>query len=285
NPNVEADRGRVALQRGPVVYCFEQVDNETPIDRIILAKDPEFKVEMRENYISDENVNEATKGSASRTVAVITCKDYRGNTLTAVPYCVWDNRAAGKMAVWVRQAGFAAAETADDAWIDAAGETILYKQLDAATLTEDAPEVDEFVFSASFAKDQYSSFDGVDQKFMAPANSADQATPRATFWDRKGTYEWFEFDYAKTHEFSKCRVYWFDDRAIKGNCRVPAYWKLNYQVNGSNRWEEVETTDDFGVALDAFNEISFKAVKVDRIRLEVQLQEGFSGGILKWILE
>ena len=38
-------------------------------------------------------------------MAVITARDDAGNAITAIPYCVWDNRAAGKMNVWVRQDG------------------------------------------------------------------------------------------------------------------------------------------------------------------------------------
>ncbi|MDO5552249.1 MAG: glycoside hydrolase family 127 protein [Planctomycetia bacterium] len=127
NPKVEADLGRVALKRGPLVYCFEQCDNDVPVDEIVLAKDPEFKVEMRDHFISSDSDNEATKNSPMRTVAVITCKNSEGQTLTAIPYYAWDNRAPGKMAVWVKQDGLNPAD--DSEWTDEKGKPILYKPL------------------------------------------------------------------------------------------------------------------------------------------------------------
>lgn len=105
NPQVEADRGRVALQRGPIVYCFEECDNTVPVDEITLPKDPNFEVQFKERFISTPDDSEATRESGARDVAVITARDAGGNTITAVPYCVWDNRAAGKMNVWVKQDG------------------------------------------------------------------------------------------------------------------------------------------------------------------------------------
>ncbi|MBQ6619129.1 MAG: glycoside hydrolase family 127 protein [Thermoguttaceae bacterium] len=105
NPQVEADRCRVALQRGPIVYCFEECDNTVAVDDITLPKDPNFEVQFKERFISTPDDSEATRDSGARDVAVITARDDAGNAITAIPYCVWDNRAAGKMNVWVRQDG------------------------------------------------------------------------------------------------------------------------------------------------------------------------------------
>ena len=209
NPNVEADRGRVALQRGPLVYCFEQCDNpDVRVDRIVLAKDPEFKVETRRNFISSDRDNDATKGAASRAVDVITCKDAYGNTLTAVPYCVWDNRAPGRMCVWVRQAGLDS-ESEDYAkaenWTDAAGDPILYKPLDASVLTDSVPERG-VEFNASFLTDPLSTLDFENQA-ETPENSCDKENPRATWWNRKGSREWFEYSFAKPRKLTSATVY------------------------------------------------------------------------------
>lgn len=108
NPQVEADRGKVALKRGPIVYCFEECDNSVAVDGITLAKEPNFEVQFRPKFISTPDDAEATRDSGARDVAVITAHDAGGNTITAVPYCVWDNRAPGKMNVWVKQEGLRA---------------------------------------------------------------------------------------------------------------------------------------------------------------------------------
>ena len=47
-------------------------------------------------------------------------------------------------------------------------------------------------------------------------------------------------------------------------------------------WIPVEAADAYGVKLGAFNEVKFKPVQASALRIEVQLQPGMSGGVLKW---
>ena len=287
NPNVQADRGRVALQRGPLVYCFEQCDNpDVRVDRIVLAKDPEFKVETRRNFISSDRDNDATKGAASRTVDVVTCKDAYGNTLTAVPYCVWDNRAPGRMCVWVRQAGLDS-ESEDYAkaenWTDAAGDPILYKPLDASVLTDSVPDRG-VEFNASFLTDPLSTLDFENQA-ETPKNSCDKENPRATWQDRKGTREWFGYSFPEPRKLASATVYWFDDRTAGGGCRVPVSWRVLYRGPGSSEWREVKARGPYTVDRDKDNNVAFEEIEAKEVRIEVQLQDSFSGGILRWVVK
>ena len=89
HPYVECDRGRVAIMRGPIVYCLEGVDNHGEVD-VELPADPSWTVEHRPELLGGVTVLRSTAASGS---------------FTAVPLYVWDNRLAGKMAVWLRQAG------------------------------------------------------------------------------------------------------------------------------------------------------------------------------------
>jgi uncharacterized protein len=106
NPKVAADVGRVALQRGPLVYCFEAVDNGGHAKDIVLARDPKFAVEHRKDL----------RGGVTMIYALAA----DGRTITAVPYYAWDHRAPGEMAVWVRQEGKASddARADDPTWKD-----------------------------------------------------------------------------------------------------------------------------------------------------------------------
>ena len=83
---VEADRGRVALERGPIVYCVESVDNGGDIGRIPVPRSARFLVEHRADLLGG--------------VTVIS-----GPGFTAVPYNVWSNRGPGAMAVWLPEKG------------------------------------------------------------------------------------------------------------------------------------------------------------------------------------
>jgi hypothetical protein len=114
---------------------------------------------------------------------------------------------------------------------------------------------------------------------VLPKSSGDLSVPRFTWWDHKGTTEWVAYKWDKAIPLSKAEVYWFDDTG-RGGCRVPKSWKL--LVREGNDWKPVEAAGAYGVEKDKLNAIAFKPVTTKAIRLEVELQPGFSAGILEW---
>ena len=123
HPKVEADHGRVALMRGPFVYCCEGLDSpklaSVATAEYLLAKDPQFKTEPKEII-------------AGMTVAAIVAKDSQGRAITAIPYFARSYRGAAPMSVWLRQAGLQDGPHADSIfWKDR-----LYRPLDATTLRD-----------------------------------------------------------------------------------------------------------------------------------------------------
>ncbi len=114
---------------------------------------------------------------------------------------------------------------------------------------------------------------------LLPKSSDDHSIPRLTWWDHKGTSEWVQYDFEKPRKVSSVDVYWFDDTG-RGGCRVPQSWHLLYK--DGDRFKPVPNAGAYGVAGDKFNKLSFEAVETKSIRLEVQLQPEFSGGILEW---
>jgi hypothetical protein len=116
---------------------------------------------------------------------------------------------------------------------------------------------------------------------IEPTNSDDETIPRFTWWDHKGTKEWIEYDLPTPATHSKADIYWFDD-ASHGGCRVPASWRLLYEKDGA--WKEVQGAT-YGMERDRYNTASFAPVTATKWRIEVQLQRGFSAGILEWKLE
>jgi DUF1680 family protein len=107
NPAVRQDAGCVALQRGPVVYCLEQVDNPAPLHRIVLPRDAELKPCFEVNLLGGITV---IRGEA----LVVDDSDWddalyraepaklKPSEITAIPYYAWDNREPGEMRVWIR---------------------------------------------------------------------------------------------------------------------------------------------------------------------------------------
>ena len=116
-----------------------------------------------------------------------------------------------------------------------------------------------------------------DQKL--PSSSGDLSVPRMTFWDHKGTTEWVQYTFEEPMEISKVGVYWFDDTG-KGECRIPVGWKLQYLKDDA--WTDVSTSDSFGVTPDRFNIVNFNKVTTKSLRITVNLQDNYSGGILEW---
>lgn len=85
---VKANIGKVAIQRGPIVYCFEETDNKGIFDQLKFSQNIQFLVEKDNN--NQDNIT------------VITVVDpINKMTFKAVPYYFWDNRDPGRMKVWI----------------------------------------------------------------------------------------------------------------------------------------------------------------------------------------
>ncbi|MFZ7132906.1 MAG: glycoside hydrolase family 127 protein [Eubacteriales bacterium] len=87
NENVEADKGMLAIERGPIVYCVEEIDNPK-IDELYISENTQFSSSFNQELLGG--------------VAIVTGE---GNSelesFKAIPYYVWNNRSANKMSVWI----------------------------------------------------------------------------------------------------------------------------------------------------------------------------------------
>ena len=96
---VEADRGRIAVERGPLVYCAEFPDNPFDLGSILLNQRPEFKT----GNISISNRQLTTL----ETEAQVLSFDEQGKLATRdvqlkmIPYFAWNHRGRGRMMVWL----------------------------------------------------------------------------------------------------------------------------------------------------------------------------------------
>jgi len=80
-------------------------------------------------------------------------------------------------------------------------------------------------------------------------------------------------------------VYWFDDTP-SGGCKVPESWELEYKDNGTWKKFPIYVTDDYRDFKDQYNVIhAGKDFETDALRIKIKLQKGFSGGIIKCIIE
>lgn len=99
NPKVEADHGRVAVERGPIVYCAEWPDNRFNVHNILLNQHPQFKVTDKPEllYGIRQITTDAQALSYDKAGKLVT-KDVE---LTLIPYYAWAHRGEGDMEVWL----------------------------------------------------------------------------------------------------------------------------------------------------------------------------------------
>lgn len=96
---LKEDAGKVALQRGPIMFCGEWKDNNGKVSNIVLPQGTNFLTEFKPDLL-----NGITVLKADATVVVTDEKENKVNTVqqsfTAIPYYAWANRGKGEMEVW-----------------------------------------------------------------------------------------------------------------------------------------------------------------------------------------
>jgi DUF1680 family protein len=247
---VADNRGKVALERGPIVYCAEGIDNKGEVNNIVLEDSVALQVEARPDLLNGPMVISGTARALHRTEDGAASSD---QPFLAIPYYAWAHRGAGKMNVWLARS--------DEAARLAPVPTIASRSKPSASHTNSGDSLEALSDQAE------------------PANSNDQSIARFTWWDHKGKSEWVQYDFAEPAEVSEVEVYWFDDTG-QGACRVPAEWTLLY-LDGK-RWRPAETKETPGVARDQYNRLGFTPVTTKALRITAKLQEGYSGGLLEW---
>jgi DUF1680 family protein len=105
NYEVVGNRGRVAISRGPLIYCAEEVDNGSQLDRFALY--PEKGVELkREDSELGEIICPSVPASKEEledpSLYSLTPPGTTPSQIKMIPYYAWDNRAPGEMLVWLR---------------------------------------------------------------------------------------------------------------------------------------------------------------------------------------
>jgi hypothetical protein len=248
--SVEADRGRVALQRGPLVYAAEWVDNPGGTVRNLLLPDEASLVSaFRPDLLGGVQV------VTGRAVALAYDSDgrltRREQDFTAIPYFAWANRGPGEMTVWLPNRETSA------------------RPQPLPTLASRAR-----VAASPAGRDPRAVHDQNE-----PKSSRDGTSSFFHWWPEKGSTEWVEYAFDAPTRVSAVEVYWFDDTG-SGECRVPASWRVLYK--DGEEWKPVEAASAYGLEKDRYNTVAFAPVTTSGLRLEAVLQPEWSAGIQEW---
>jgi uncharacterized protein len=96
---VKDDIGKVALQRGPIIYCAEWVDNNGKASNMIIQNNATFTTEFKPELLNGVEIIKSNvpavivnvDGSSVSTV---------NQSFTAIPYYAWAHRGKGEMMIW-----------------------------------------------------------------------------------------------------------------------------------------------------------------------------------------
>lgn len=110
NQQVREDAGRVAIQRGPLVYCLEEADNGGELHRVLLPRDSAFTEEFCPELLGGVMVLRCAgcmvEGERERLYTTRPPETGAERELLWIPYYAWANRGEGEMMVWVRDVSF-----------------------------------------------------------------------------------------------------------------------------------------------------------------------------------
>jgi uncharacterized protein len=109
NPQVKADRGKVALMRGPLVYCLEEIDQSVPLENLRLGRSSGFDISFDPHLLDGMiTVHGWALAVDRKPWGSELYRDkppkLREVSFTAIPYFAWDNRQPGEMLVWLPEA-------------------------------------------------------------------------------------------------------------------------------------------------------------------------------------
>ena len=254
HPNVKSNQGLLALQRGPLVYCFEDADNSVPLHRLFIPLHAEIRPEKARNILGGLTVLKARAEMAAeldwhrRLYHALPTP--RAALLTAIPYYAWDNRHPGAMKVWLP----VAPPPSPVGGLEARAQV-----------------------AVSFANNN-SQPRGINDG-VEPRRSSEQPAMLCHWWPHKDSEEWAAYTWPTPVRISGSKVYWFDDTG-RGACRLPISWSLQYLDQGM--WKPVEAHGAYPVAKDKWCEVTFKPVQTTALRLVVRLPRDYASGVHEW---
>lgn len=257
--SVADNQGKLALERGPIVYCLEGKDQQDgKVFNKFIPDHADITATHEPGLLSGITT---LQGAAREIDAQGHIKDI---TFRAIPYAVWNNRGADQMAVWIPQEARYARPT-PSATVASRARTMMIQ----APIQKDAPASAAIETWAWGCNDQWE-----------PASSSDTSKPYHYWWLKKGTEETLAYAFDQTYTVSGVQVYWLDFDHYDGNFRVPESWKLFYKKG--NHWKEVQALNAYEVKKDCYNTLNFTPVETSGLKIVAQLQPNVSGGIIEW---
>ncbi|MBN1386833.1 MAG: glycoside hydrolase family 127 protein [Bacteroidales bacterium] len=264
NDLVADNAGMTALQRGPVVYCAEGVDNNNNILNLWISDDAEFTALFDDDLLGGVttvtgNVKVLTRGEDKVSI------EENEHKLTAIPYYAWANREPSAMSVWLASDKSRVILPPVPSIASMSGASSSCGQ---ATIEDNYPGGNVPTIAQRF----YPSSQAGDIGFKAlydqvePVNSFDGSSTYLRLRPQNGDNAWVQYDFDKEYEISEVSVYWKDDKQY---CRLPRSWNLEYKAG--DIWMPVKNITEYTMEKDRFNRVTFEPVRASALRMNIKL--------------
>lgn len=298
HPSVTADKGRIAVERGPLVYCAEWKDNDFDVLGVLMNREPQIWEMMLDGWGASSSVTDRKDSSALNSRNVSSAETGRnaswaaaGRNTSSVPADRTDALLGALRLQTPAQAlkyDVKGRLVAEDitltlipyyAWAHrGAGAMSVWLP---AELNACRPSQPETLASRSrlTASHPTAALTAVNDR-LVPQQADDRSLPYYHWWPKQGSTEWLVYTFPEATAVSHSAVYWFDD-APWGGCRVPASWRLYYK-DASGAWQPVTVSGGYGVEKGVANEVNFVPVTTTALKLEVRQPEKYSCGLFEW---
>ncbi len=253
NNKVEADRGMVSIERGPIVYCAEHPDNSFDIMGALINQTPQFTLGKSE--IAGTPVQTLTTSAQTLNFNKQGKLETQDQTLTLIPYYAWCHRGSGKMRVWLPQ--------------------------DLNATNPSQPETLASQSKVSSSSERMPALSAINDR-LVPKDENDRSVPYTHWWPKKDCTEWLGYEFPQEATVQSATVYWYDDGPW-GGCRVPQSWRILYQ-DQQGQWQPVSGADAYPTDKGSACTVNFDPVKTKAVRLEVTLPADNAAGLFEWSL-
>ena len=253
HPQIKTNAGKVAFQRGPIVFCLEGPDNEGEVLSLVIPDDAKLKAEYRPDLLNGVVAITGKAKTAKRTLdgkSVTT----GSRSFTAIPYYAWAHRGGAQMTVWpAREPQAARPQPADTPGLHEQDHRVLCPQVARCDQgPELAPELGGQLAATGFLVAQ-----GHDR--VAPVRVGEASAGL----ERQGLL-------VRRHRPG----------------RVPRAQELAGAVShGRRRVQAGEEQSPLLRQKDAFNKVAFEPVKTAALKIEIVLQEKWSAGVQEVVIE
>ncbi len=252
---ITEDRDRMAIQRGPIVFCAEGIDNNNNILTLNYNKEMDLETDYQANLLEGTQViNTHTRESNGD----------QPRQIKLIPYFLWNNRGASEMQVW----------------LSVREPRILPDSLIRISETNGDFATTNNVSSWENLKSIYDLYD--------PLNSGDKGPGAFGNWQNDGStvgaWNWVQYNFHIPYAISSSDVYWWDDNQ---GITLPDSSYISYWDSRKEKFKAIPETfcskASGCIDWDKYNSSHFPVIKTDKIRLNFKGSEK-AQGILEWMV-